>query len=340
MMAASRGGNPDLTKGGVGYAALQGLQGGLQGLQLGKQMQDADIQRQQEARKKQMMDDYLMKLGLSPQAQASTGVLRPDIQQNGLSKLTPEQREIAKMAVMSGDWKTMAQMFGPMEPMKPTSVMQNAEAMGLRPGSPEYNSFVREAVLRPDTVVNMSGQIKAPTGYMVDPANPNRITKIPGLDFDQGQMKAAGYANRMVESSKKMGAISESGYDPANLSDKILGWLPGIGNFLKTKEGQTYTQAQEDWVRAKLRLESGAVIGDEEMAREISTYFPKAGDSDDVIAQKAEARQIAEENLIAESQGAYEHMLKGKKPKTQNVPAGVPPDVWTIMTPEERAAWQ
>ena len=60
-----------------------------------------------------------------------------------------------------------------------------------------------------------------------------------------------------------------------------------------TPEQQQVRQAQEDWVRSKLRKESGAVIGDEEMSREIKTYFPQIGDSPPVIAQKARARQIA-----------------------------------------------
>jgi hypothetical protein len=54
-----------------------------------------------------------------------------------------------------------------------------------------------------------------------------------------------------------------------------------------------HRQAQEDWVRAKLRKESGAVIADEEMEREIATYFPKPGDTPQVIKQKAKARETA-----------------------------------------------
>jgi len=49
-----------------------------------------------------------------------------------------------------------------------------------------------------------------------------------------------------------------------------------------------------DWVRAKLRKESGAVIGPKEMQDEIITYFPQPGDSAAVIKQKAESRRAAE----------------------------------------------
>lgn len=106
MMAASRGGNPDLTKGGLGYALQQGLQGGLQGLQMGKQFQ-------QQNQKQKMVDDMLMKLNLDPSAQQSTGVLRPGVQNSALSNLSPEQKEMAKMAIMSGDWKSVMGMMAP-----------------------------------------------------------------------------------------------------------------------------------------------------------------------------------------------------------------------------------
>lgn len=104
MMAASRGGNPDLTKGGLGYALQQGMQGGLQGVQLGKQFQ-------QDEQKQKMIDDMLMKLNLDPTAQQSTGVPKPGVQQSALAKLTPEQKEMAKMAIMSGDWKSVAELM-------------------------------------------------------------------------------------------------------------------------------------------------------------------------------------------------------------------------------------
>jgi hypothetical protein len=50
-------------------------------------------------------------------------------------------------------------------------------------------------------------------------------------------------------------------------------------------------------VRAKLRKESGAVIGPEEMAAEIQTYFPMPGEGQETIAQKAEARRRAERQM-------------------------------------------
>ena len=50
--------------------------------------------------------------------------------------------------------------------------------------------------------------------------------------------------------------------------------------------------------RAKLRKESGAVIADEEMDREIRVYFPQLGDSTAVISQKRDSRKVAQDAMI------------------------------------------
>ena len=283
MMAASRGGNTDMSKGGLGYALQQGMQGGINGLQIGQSLE------------KQNQRDEMLK-GLDA------------------SKLTPEQLTAAKLAIQNGDPKAFQLAVSNTSGTKPTNLMKNAAAMGLVPGTPEYTKFINDAVLKPGTTINMPGSIKAPTKFMIDPKNPNAVKRIPGSEFSQAQMKAAGFANRMTKSQSLMSGLTEKGYDPSNLRDKGADYVPFAGNFAKSDEGQEYTQAQEDWVRAKLRLESGAVIADEEMAKEITTYFPIPGDSAGTIKQKEQARLTAEENLIAESQGAFENMMKNKKP--------------------------
>ena len=65
---------------------------------------------------------------------------------------------------------------------------------------------------------------------------------------------------------------------------------------LNNDQQQLY-QAQRDWVRAKLRKESGAVIGEEEMAEEIRTYFPQPGENAELRKQKQKARKEAERQM-------------------------------------------
>jgi hypothetical protein len=106
----------------------------------------------------------------------------------------------------------------------------------------------------------------------------------------------AGYAQRMIESEGIIGALEGAGRP--TYAVEMAGDLPFVGSKVQTEimtpEQQKYRQAQEDWVRAKLRKESGAAIGRDEMEREISTYFPPPGVTDPgVVEQYRRARETA-----------------------------------------------
>ena len=70
-----------------------------------------------------------------------------------------------------------------------------------------------------------------------------------------------------------------------------------LANQARSAGRQQYRQAQEDWVTAIMRPESGAVIGPDEMQSKIVTFFPQIGDSPEVIAQKKAAREESEKGL-------------------------------------------
>jgi hypothetical protein len=126
---------------------------------------------------------------------------------------------------------------------------------------------------------------------------------VDGKPPNEGERAAFGYLGRMQAAEKLLTSIEGAGYEPGGYRDTTAAnnaGMPILGplfNMATSSEGQKYRQAQEDWVRAKLRKESGAVIGDEEMAREIRVYFAQPGDDLGVIQQKAAARQQAELQL-------------------------------------------
>lgn len=111
----------------------------------------------------------------------------------------------------------------------------------------------------------------------------------------EGEKSAAGYLTRMQESEKIMNEVGKKG--DMNILQKAIGGIPLIGAgaqpYVMGAATEKTLQAQRDWVRAKLRKESGATIGDKEMAEEIRTYFPQPGEGKEVIDQKAAARQTA-----------------------------------------------
>ena len=117
---------------------------------------------------------------------------------------------------------------------------------------------------------------------------------------------ASGFVARMSASEKLLGDYSPSAKDYI-AGQKVMSSGPivaSLANKALSPAGQKYYQAAADWVRAKLRKESGAVIGPEEMAQEIKTYFPLPGDGPAVVAQKAQARAQALEALKTQAGGA------------------------------------
>lgn len=114
------------------------------------------------------------------------------------------------------------------------------------------------------------------------------------------QAGARAYLGRMQEAEKLLGDYSPSTKDFVSASNIYGGGgalKSTMANKFMSKEGQKYYQAAADWVRAKLRKESGASISPTEMESELRTYFPLPGEPKEVITQKAAARQAAEGEL-------------------------------------------
>jgi len=117
------------------------------------------------------------------------------------------------------------------------------------------------------------------------------------------QRAAAGFAERMTNARQIIDQLEQTkGFNPAGAVTSLARWSGA--NSAMSADAQRYWQAADNWVRANLRKESGAVIGTDEMAAEIANYFPQHGDSPEVIAQKAANRKQVEENLIRQSGSA------------------------------------
>ena len=140
------------------------------------------------------------------------------------------------------------------------------------------------------------------------------------------QANATQFATRMLDASRvvseitKGGApwpstVARAGYDP-----QMPGWLPGgqmiagatrgINNAIVPADAQRYYQAQQNWVSAGLRAESGAAITPSEMEAEIRKWWPQPGDSAAVIESKAQARKVAEEAMLVQAGPGREQALR------------------------------
>ncbi len=143
------------------------------------------------------------------------------------------------------------------------------------------------------------GEGSTPEETIYDPATGNPIVTRGGKresKATEGNLSAEGYLQRMRGAEGIFDSLQAAGTTAINLSDTFAVGTRAEPYKLSVPE-QKLMQAQRDWVRAKLRKESGAVIGDEEMAEEIRTYFPQPGQGPEIVAQKKEARRRAEEQM-------------------------------------------
>jgi hypothetical protein len=141
------------------------------------------------------------------------------------------------------------------------------------------------------------------------------------LEGTEGQKLAAGFADRMVASEAIIEQLPPDAL-PTEFTS-LAGAVPFAGTYLQRKamtpEQQKYKQAADNWIRANLRKESGAVIGADEMQAEYETYFPQPGDSLDVIQQKAEARKITTQAMIKNAGPVFRMPEVGQRPRPQDV---------------------
>lgn len=123
----------------------------------------------------------------------------------------------------------------------------------------------------------------------------------------EGERVSANYLNRMEKAEPLLGTYRPSTADMMAFSRILNGdseAAASLANKFLSSEAQTHFQAASDWVRAKLRKESGAVIAPQEMIQEIKTYFPMPGDSQKNIEQKRQARATATEGMRMMAGGA------------------------------------
>lgn len=123
----------------------------------------------------------------------------------------------------------------------------------------------------------------------------------------EAEQNAAGFAQRMERVTGIIDALPPSA--APGVSSAVAGSIPFVGGVaqrgVQSEQTQQFQQAANDWIRAKLRKESGAAIGKDEMEAEFRTYFPQIGDGPAVIAQKAEARRVATEAMKTAAGKSY-----------------------------------
>jgi len=215
--------------------------------------------------------------------------------------------------------------------------------LGLR-----QQEFLRGAYQLKETPEGLAYVPTAPGGAAM-PVMTAAGTQLEGTGSKptEDQSKSAGFAFRMKQSTQifNQPAVDKSGepiidpktgkpvtleqaYGQPGKYQAIMRAIPsaglttGIANISEDVGRQQYRQAQENWVTANLRPESGAVIGVEEMEKEITKYFPQTSDSQKTIEQKARARRDTELAMTVRAGPAYKQIEKAVA--ARNAPMAAP----------------
>ena len=187
----------------------------------------------------------------------------------------------------------------------------------FNPETGQYMEVERAPYIPPSFKAFMEGEIDSSTAGTKPPTKQvlKKIAAIP-----QGERASAGYANRMQKAMYTMDGLMAKGYRPSRtaLQFVIMGAPQTYKGRLEKEayrkamspDDRIFARAVQDFLRAKLRKESGAVIGVEEAAEEVEAFFnvpsPGASRAPDVVSEKyREARISALESMIGESGPAY-----------------------------------
>jgi hypothetical protein len=130
---------------------------------------------------------------------------------------------------------------------------------------------------------------------------------VPGVrpspkGMNEGQAKAAGFADRIVEANPVLDTA------PPSVGASFLSNAPG-GNFALTPDQQTFFQAERNFINAVLRRESGAVISDEEFSNARKQYIPQPGDSAQVLEQKRRNRETVKRSFSRDAGPSYQPVI-------------------------------
>lgn len=156
-----------------------------------------------------------------------------------------------------------------------------------------------------------TGDVSPTGGGAIGPSAPMNPFS-DGGKFNEGEGKAAGFTDRMLQSE---GVLRSTNGQPgstawlhdqgASLDQQLRSKVPGVGNYLISADRQKYEQAKRDFINAQLRRESGAAISASEFDSADKQYFPVPGDNQDTINQKAANRRAAVEAMGREGGKSY-----------------------------------
>lgn len=138
----------------------------------------------------------------------------------------------------------------------------------------------------------------------------------PALDAKpptEAETKAGFYAGNMRSASSVLNQLEKEGLDMSKLGNQVdTAAASGMTNIVASPRAQQARQAQNQWAEQMLRMQTGAAATQDEITRTVATYFPKPGDSQEVVTQKHDMRKQAEQGVFAASGRAQSRIPEGQ----------------------------
>jgi hypothetical protein len=202
----------------------------------------------------------------------------------------------------------MAQSFLAGYPDKPVlvskQVIENAEAdVAVATANAEVAKKIADAEVASATTADQILEAKAKTEKAQLDLKKVRIEleklKISGEPLTDGQAKAQGFYRRTFSSNQDLDRLN---LDPDSTIG-VIGYreFPFITSKVSSDERNSARSAVENFIAATLRLESGAVIGDDEFERQYRIFFPMPGAGPNEIEQKRRQRELAVKGFKVEA---------------------------------------
>jgi hypothetical protein len=118
----------------------------------------------------------------------------------------------------------------------------------------------------------------------------------------QAEQTVAEYASRIEQSNPIIEKL-QSGI--LKMNPLVFAAQKNLPNALQTSEMQQYMQSARNFINAKLRRESGAVISPTEFSEAYKQYLPQPGDKQEVLNQKKANRDLVYASLKKAAGAAY-----------------------------------
>jgi len=142
-----------------------------------------------------------------------------------------------------------------------------------------------------------------------------------GPKYTEGQSGAATFAQRVMDANDQIQGLLGKGYDPSKMMTMAqrTSYAPEL---IKNEDVKLMEQAERNFINAVLRKESGASISPTEFSSAEKQYFPRPGDTPEVLSQKERNRQVALAGLQSAAGPAMKN-IEGLLPKKESKTNGL-----------------